>query len=245
VNTFILSQSGGSDGLGFAIPCATVRTAFKQLRKYGQLRRQEVGMSIQTITPTMATALALPRDSGVIVSDVWPGGPAEKAGLKIGDILVSIDDQPADNLPSVNYYFRLRDSTDDVKLLVLRGSAQFLLAVTPVEQRNPYDSVAAMGDPSKGLVPELGIVGVEIDAHIATSSTGLRDPWGIIVVARAAGSSTDAPLQPRDVIRTVNSQPVTTVQALRDAMRGFKPGTPVTLQVQREARLMYVSFTVE
>ena len=74
VNTFIMSQSGGNEGLGFAIPSATARTVFRQFRQYGYLRRQEVGMSIQTVTPGMATALGLTRDYGVIVSDVWPGG---------------------------------------------------------------------------------------------------------------------------------------------------------------------------
>jgi len=245
VNTFILSQTGGSDGLGFAIPSATARTAFRQLKQYGLLRRQEVGMSIQTISPSMAQALSLPRDYGVIVSDVWPGGPAEAAGLKVGDVLASVDGQPADNLPTVSYQFRLRDSSDPVKLVVLRGNDQQTLSVTPVEQRNPLDSVSATADPTKNLVTELGILGVEIDARLATSSTGLRDPWGIIVVARASGATTEVPLLPRDVIRAVNNQYVTTLDRLREAVRGLKPGTPVTLQVQRDARLMYISFTME
>ncbi len=245
VNTFIVSQSGGNEGLGFAIPSATARTVFRQLKQYGIVRRQEIGMSIQTITQSMAAGLGLPRDYGVIVSDVWPGGPAEAAGLKVGDILVSVDGQVADNLPSVNYQFRLRDSTEKVQLVVLRGGVQQGISVTAVEDRNELDSVSAMADPEKSVVPELGILGVEIDRRIAAAATGLRDPSGVIVVARAAGASTEVPLQPRDVIRSVNNQQVTTLQGLKDAMRALKPGAAVTLQVQREGRLTYVSFTLE
>ena len=80
-------------------------------------------------------SLALSRDYGVIVSDVWPKGPAEAAGLHIGDILVSVDGQPAENLPTVTYNFRLRESTDPVKLVVLRGTANVSLSITPVEVR--------------------------------------------------------------------------------------------------------------
>jgi serine protease Do len=202
-------------------------------------------MSLQTITPGMSVALGLARDYGVIVADVWPGGPAEAAGLKVGDILTSVDGQPADNLPTVNYYFRLRDSTDPVQLGVMRGGGDLKLSMASVEQRSEFDSLSAQADPEKSLVPELGILGVEIDARIAAAATGLRDPQGIIVVARAAGPGSEVPLQPRDVIRAMNRKPMTTLQGLRDALRAVTPGSPVTLQIQREGRLMFVSFTLE
>src|SRR5437867_6110020 len=99
VNTFILSQSGGNEGLGFAIPSAMVNIAFQQLSKFGHLHRTEIGIGIQTITPTLAAALNLPRKYGVVISDVLPGSPAEAAGVQIGDVLAAVDGRAADNLP--------------------------------------------------------------------------------------------------------------------------------------------------
>jgi serine protease Do len=243
INTFIISPSGGSDGLGFAIPSATVRTVFKQLKQYGQIRRQDVGMGVQTITPSMADSLNLAVGQGVIVSDVIPGGPADTAGMKAGDILKTIDGQPADNVPTVMYYFRLRDSTDPVKIVVVRGTGEQTFSVKAVEERNEFDAVSASIDPVKNLVEDLGIIGIEIDANIAQVAKGLRDPIGVIVIARAAGATSDVPLLAKDVIRSLNGRPTPTLASLRDLMKAVKPGGPVTLQIQREGRLMYISFT--
>ena len=245
VNTFILSQSGGSEGLNFAIPCATARTVFKQLRQYGQLRRQEIGIGYQTITPTMAAALNLPKDNGVIVSDVLPGSPAEASGLKPGDVLVSLDGQPADNLPTVNYMFRLRDSTDNVQLVVLRGGAQQTFSVPTVEVKSELDDVSAMADAERNLVSQLGILGIEIDSRIASVAKGLRAPYGIIVAARAAGATSEVPLAVGDVIRDLNGKPMNSLETLRSTLRSLPAGAPVTLQLQREGRLIYLAFNLD
>jgi len=245
VNTFILSQSGGSEGLNFAVPCATARTVFKQLRKYGQMRRQEIGIGIQTITPAMAAGLGLSRDHGVIVSDVLPGSPAGARGMRTGDILVSIDGQPADNVPSVNYLFRLRDSNEEVQLVVLRGTTQQTFSVPAVEVKSELDDVSGMADPEKNLVAPLGILGIEIDQRIASMARGLRDPYGIIVAARAAGATIEVPLAPGDVIRDLNGKQMNTLETLRSTLRGLRPGAPVTLQLQRDGRLMYLTFNMD
>ena len=80
INTLILSQSGGNEGLGFAAPSNIVRNIFEQVRKYGRVRRGEIGVRAQTITPSLAEGLQLPRNWGVVLGDVNPDGPAAKAG---------------------------------------------------------------------------------------------------------------------------------------------------------------------
>ncbi len=245
MNTFILSQSGGNEGLGFAIPCATVRTVYRQLKQFGHLRRQDIGVGIQTITPVMAAALGLSKDYGVIISDVLPGSPAGDAGLRVGDVLVSIDGQPADNLPTVSYYFLLRDFGEKAQVVVLRGATQKTFNVAVEEETHDMDQVISLADPSKNLVPALGILGVEIDEKIAATVSGLRGPSGIIVAAKAAGSGGEVPLVTGDVIRQLNGQPMTTLDKLRGTLKSLPPGSPVALQIQRDGKLQFVAFSLD
>jgi serine protease Do len=100
INTFILSQGGGSEGLGFAIPARVVDFVYHSLRKYGHVHRVEIKAGAQEITPSLAEGLALPRTWGVIIDDITPGGPADSAGLKIQDIVLRADDRPVNSLPA-------------------------------------------------------------------------------------------------------------------------------------------------
>ena len=113
-------------------------------------------MSLQTITPEMAGGLGLTRDYGVIVSDVWPGGPAEAAGLQPGDILVSVDGQPAENLPTVNYYFRLRDSAEKVQLVVAARHQGAPLSITAGRAEERVRFAGVDGGPGKKPGPRAG-----------------------------------------------------------------------------------------
>ena len=242
MDTFILSQSGGNEGLGFAIPSATIRTAFRQLKQFGRLRRQEIGVSIQTVSPTMAAALGLPQDYGVIVSDTLPGGPAETAGLKPGDILTSVDGQPAENVPTVSYNFLLRDSGEKVHVEVLRGSQKLAFDVPVLEEKHDIDSVLALATPDQNLVPEIGILGVEIDKRLAPLVPDLRHGYGIIVAARTSGAARDVPILPGDVIVSMNDVPTMTLDYLRTALKRLGPLDPVVFQVEREGKLIFLTF---
>jgi len=244
VNTFILTQSGGNEGLGFAIPSSVVNVAFRQLRKFGHLHRAEIGIGIQTITPSMAAALSLPQTYGVVVSDVLPGSPAAAAGLQIGDVLAAVDGKAADNLPLVAFHFYLVETGDKVHLDIFRGKDRLAFDV-PVMEPHDMDQITALADPEKNLVPVLGILGVEIDKKIAAMASDLREPFGIIVAARSAGAGVEVPLNAGDVIRTLNGQPMTTLDRLRGALKALPPGAPVVLQIQRDQKLLFISFTMD
>jgi serine protease Do len=245
VNTFILSQSGGTEGLGFAIPSGVVHVVYEQLRKYGHLHRPEIGVQLQTISPEMAQGLSLVRNYGVIVSDVVPGGPAEGMGVRIGDILLSIDGKSADNLPYVAFHMLSRNEGERIHLEVLRGKQQMSFEVPLKEHPHEMDQVSALADPEKNLVPQLGILGVEIDRKIASMIEDLRDPYGIIVAARAAGAAAEIPLTTGDVIRALNGEPMNTLDKLRASLKALAPGAPIVLQIQRDGRLQFVTFGLE
>jgi len=244
INTFILSQSGGNEGLGFAIPSSVVGVAYQQLRKFGHIHRAQIGIGIQTISPTLAAALNLPRNYGVIVSDVLPDSPALAAGVRVGDVLLTVDGRAADSVPYVSFRLMSVDVGAKVHLEVLRGKEKLAFDVPVVETPHEMDQIASLADPEKNLVHPLGIIGVEIDQKIAAIAQDLRDPFGIIVVARSSEGA-DIPLTTGDVIRTLNGQPMTTLARLRTALQSLPPGAPVVLQIQREQRLLFVAFTLD
>ncbi len=245
VNTFILSQSGGNEGLGFAIPSGIVSYCYRQIRKYGHVHRAEIGVSVQTITPPLAAALNLPRNSGVIISDVLSGSPAEAAGLRVQDVIVSVDGRPADSLPYFLSRIVAHEAGEKVHLEVLRGPTQLAFDVPAIEPPHEMDQFASLADPEKSLVRPLGILAVEIDQRIAAMLPALRDPFGILVVARSANSTFEVPLTTGDVIRALNGVSMTTLDRLRSALQALSPGAPIALQIQREDRLLFVSFTLD
>jgi serine protease Do len=244
VNTFILSQSGGNEGIGFAIPSSVVNVAYQQLRKFGHVHRAQIGIGIQSITPILAAAMNLPRSYGVIVSDVLPDTPALVAGLRAGDVLLTVDGRMAESVPYVSFRFMSVNPGEKVHLEVLRGQEHLAFDVPMMERTDSMDQISALADPERNIVRPLGIVGIEIDKRVAAMAPDLRDPFGIIVAARSNDASSDIPLTTGDVIRTLNGQPMTTLDRLRATLQALKPGSPVVLQIQRDERLVYIAFTL-
>jgi serine protease Do len=245
INTFILSRSGGNQGLGFAIPAGVVAYAYPQLVKFGHIHEPEIGALLQTITPELAAGLHLHRDFGVIVSDVVPGGPADRAGLKIQDIIISVDGRQTGSLPLFSQSLYMHGSGEHTKLEVLRGSDRLQLDVSLAERPHRVDSLADSVDPVKNLISRLGILGIELNPDLAHSLPDLRIPSGIIVAAKTAGAGIgEVPLQTGDVIHGFNGTPVTGMADLRDGLDKLSTGDAVVLFIERYGQLIYVSFAL-
>jgi serine protease Do len=245
INTFILSNSGGNQGLGFAIPAGVVAYAYPQLLKYGHIHEPEIGAILQTITPELASGLHLPRDFGVIVSDVVPGGPADQAGMRIQDIIASVDGTPTGSLPLLGQSLYMQKSGKRVKFEVLRGSARLELDISLAERPHKVDSLVDTVDPVKNLVPHLAIIGIELNPDIAHSLPDLRIPSGIIVAAKTLGAgSGEVPLQTGDVIHGFNGGTVTSMADLREGLAKIAPGDSVVLWIERYGQLIYVPFVL-
>jgi serine protease Do len=133
---------------------------------------------------------------------------------------------------------------EKVHLEVLRGQEHLAFDVPMMERTDSMDQISALADPERNIVRPLGIVGIEIDKRVAAMAPDLRDPFGIIVAARSNDASSDIPLTTGDVIRTLNGQPMTTLDRLRATLQALKPGSPVVLQIQRDERLVYIAFTL-
>ena len=247
INTFILSQSGGSEGLGFAIPSNIVSTIYTQLRKEGHVHRGRIGISIQTISPAVAEGLSLSRDWGALVGDVTPEGPADKAGVKIGDIVLTANGRTMRNARQLEAYIYRSPMTQKITLQVLRGQDELTIDVPVIDSVDDPQRFADMVNPEDNLVPRLGILAIGIDKGLAAMLPGLRNDYGVVVAAGSSATdlTTGTGLQPGDVIYSVNKAPVATVEALRKKVDEFKPGDEVAMQIERSGRLMYVSIEIE
>jgi serine protease Do len=246
VNTLILSRSGAYEGLGFAAPSNIVRSVYEHIRKSGRVRRGDIGIRAQTVTPLLAAGLGLARSTGVVLSDVLPRGMADRAGLRVGDVVVSLDGKPMENGRQLQVGLYRHFVGDVVTLEILRDGEMSKVPVAIAEREDPLNDLSGSVDPRQNLVPRLGILGVSLDSQIASMRPTLRVQSGVMVVTTVA-AAIDARngLEPGDVIYAVNRIPVNGLTELRAMLEKLKPGAPVVLHLDRRGELIFLAFTAE
>src|SRR5580692_8282231 len=247
INTFILSEGGGSEGLGFAIPARIVDFVYHSLRKYGHVHRVEIGAVAQEITPTLADGLKLAQHWGVIIADVKPDGPAAAAGLQVQDVVLAADDRRIETLPQLSSALYLHRLDQVLKLEILRGNEKKILYVPAIESRDHMDELLDTVNPEHSLIPRLGVLAIDLTPDLSTRlGSSLRIPSGVVVVGRAADLiMPDTGLLAGDVIHRLNTTSIDSVDTLRATVGAVKTGEAVAMQVERGGGLMYVSFEME
>lgn len=230
INSQILSPSGGSIGIGFAIPSNMARDVLDQLLKSGEVRRGHLGIVVQPVTEDMAANLSLNNVRGLIVSQIQPGSAAERAGMKRGDVILALNGNAVSDPNSFRNDVAGTPPGNTVTLRVLReGNEQELRATLEefkVEER-PVSPVRNNSSESRGdQTGKLGLAVQPLTPAIAQQLGISAETQGLVVVEiDPAGPAADSGIQRGDVIEAINQQPVRTVAEIRTALErsGDKP----------------------
>ena len=246
MNTLMLSEGGGSEGLGFAIPAAIVSFDYQCLRKTGHVQRVAIGLRTQNITPTLAAGLDLARSWGALVSDIGAGGGAEAAGLKLNDIILAIDGSPILGLPDVVMALYVHPPDQVLKMDVLRGDTPLSFYVPVKVYHENIDDLADLPGLQKRLVPKLNIFVTDLDGDVGLVVDARRSDSGVVVVAQLKASNAfDTGLEAGDIIRSVDRTALQSSSQFETMVRDLRPGDPVVLQVERKGKLQYLAFEME
>jgi serine protease Do len=244
INVFSITDRGKHEGLGFAVPSPMVRFVYEQIRRYGCVPRASLGVDIQGITPTLATALRLPTDTGVIVTSVEPGSPADKASVKAGDVLLALDGVQLRSLPQLDWVLLHKHALDHVFLTIVRNSNKFILLLTLAEASTDSNDALAAVDIEENSLDKLGIV-ASARKHGTNEPSSKESTSGVLVVARLHRSEMQPELIVGDVIRSVNGVSVNSIAPLRALIDSFKAGDAIALQVERKGKAIYVAFEID
>jgi serine protease Do len=231
INAMIYSQTGGFQGLSFAIPIDEAMRVKDELVKTGHVSRGRLGVAVQGVNQTLAESFGLQKPSGALVSSVDPGGPAAKAGLQAGDVILSVNGTP------------VNDSTDlPSQIASLKPGSKATLEVW--RDKSKKQSVVTLGSlsdtkladsGSQGAEP--GRLGVSVRPLTPQEKNGTSLTHGLLV-QQATGPAASAGIQPGDVILAVNGRPVTSAEQLQQIIA--KSGDSVALLIQRDNAQIFV-----
>lgn len=237
INTAIFTRSGGSVGIGFAIPINLAKTVVTQLAASGHVVRGYLGVTVQRVTTGLAKSFNLPDASGALVTAVMDGTPAARAALKSGDVIVEYDGRKlarSDELPRV-----VAETPVDreVALGIVRDGKPLALKVRIAKLAEPEERQAT----EAGAKPSFGLAVQTVTPRLA-QELGLSARSGVLVRGVEDGSpAATAGIQPGDVIKEIDRRQVKSADELKRAIEARRPGAPVLFLVHRDGGDLYVA----
>jgi serine protease Do len=235
INTAIFSRTGGNIGIGFAIPINLVKELLPQLRGKGKVTRGYLGVLIQKVTPEIAESLGLDKSSGALVANVSKDGPAEKAGVKVGDVIIEFDGKEVRDSGDLPIIVARTSVDKKVRMKVLRDKKEVTLNVAVGELKD--EEIVATA-PEKG---ELGLTVQRLTPQMA-ESLGLERAEGIVVTAVEPGSvADDAGIRRGDIILEVDRKAVRNIEDYKKAVAGVRKGRGVLFLVRRGDSTLFLA----
>jgi serine protease Do len=239
LNAAIVSRSGGYEGIGFAIPVDLARSVMEQIIEHGGVRRGLLGVKIDDIDPVTAEAMGMESTRGVLINSVTPDGPANKAGISGGDVVLAMDGSPVRNVTELRARIGATAPGTRVQLRFLRDGKERTAEVELGELT--HDSFAAAQAPADPAVDSrLGLEAQELTPEIA-SRLGADDDAGVVVAGVRSGSeAARRGIKRGDIIREINRQRVRDLDEYRHALADTEPSEAVLILIERGRSTLYV-----
>jgi serine protease Do len=235
INTAIFSRTGGNMGIGFAIPINLAKEVLPQLRGKGKVTRGYLGVLIQKVTPEIAESLGMDRGYGALVANVSKDGPADKAGVKVGDVIVEFDGKEVKDSGDLPIIVARTAVDKKIRMKVLRDKTEVTLDVAVGELK---DEEVVASAPEKG---ELGMTVQKLTPQLA-ENLGLDKTDGVVVTAVEPGSAADeAGIRRGDVIVEVDRKPVRGVEEYRKFIAGSRKGRGILFLVRRGESTLFLA----
>lgn len=246
VNTAILSPTGGSVGISFSIPSDLADSVIRQLRAHGETRRASIGIRVQEVDRVLAKSLDLDEPKGAIVTNVVDDKPADKGGLRVGDLILKVGGQ---EVPSNRALFRIIAETEigkAVNITVLRKGSEKVISVTPERLKEKVTKENLNGDTPDPEMSDTDVAGISIEAlsdEVRRTHKVKSETDGVRVLAVSSSSPAAGKLQEGDIIEQVNFEDVTTPKEFEDAMTTATDNEQsITLLVNRRGNYVFYSF---